>query len=664
MNNYISRGVYVVITTLCVTMSALPSQGAERTGVQAAQHASDTTPKTTREIDQDWPAYGAAPGGGRYASSSQITASNVDRLAVAWAHRSGDFRSGAAGGGLTDVENPPTTFMVTPIMVNDTLYYCTPYNRVFALDPQTGAEKWVFDPGVDMAEEALTNCRGVSSWQSAGSVTGACSHRIVMGTLDGRIVVLDGATGQRCADFARGGDIDLTDGLSEHQAGEYSVTSPPAIIGDTLITGAMVADSRRHDVPAGVVRAYDVRSGALRWAWNPVPPGTSAAAADGTFVSGTTNVWSIIAVDPELNLVYVPTGNSSPDYYGGDRNGDLDHYSSSVVALDADTGRIVWHYQMVHHDIWDYDIPAQPTLVDLTIDGTLRKALVQVTKMGLTFVLDRETGKPIHPVEERPVPQTGAVPGEYLSPTQPFPVKPDPLHALHLSPDDAWGFTFWDEGACRDKFAALNTGPIYTPPSLAGTVFYPSALGGNNWGAPAVDPQRQIMVANTKHLPLAVTLVPRDDCVDAAWQQAGSPYCVVLEMVTSPLGAPCSKPPWSTLAAIDLGSGDLLWQVPFGTLEELAPWPLSRMAGGIEMGGPMIIGSGLIFIGAASDRYFRAFDIETGEELWRDKLPTTANGVPMSYTSGGRQFILVAAGGHWVSDSPAADHLIAYALED
>ncbi|MCZ6459285.1 MAG: pyrroloquinoline quinone-dependent dehydrogenase, partial [Gammaproteobacteria bacterium] len=348
----------------------------------------------------------------------------------------------------------------------------------------------------------------------------------------------------------------------------------------------------------------------------------------------------------------------------GDRNGDLDHYSSSIVALNADTGEVVWHFQTVHHDIWDYDVPAQPVLVDLTINGVEERALVQVTKMGMTFVLDRVTGKPLHPVEERPVPQEGAVPGEYLSPTQPFPLKPDPLHKLGMTPEDAWGLTFWDEGRCEDLLEELNTGPIYTPPSLAGTVYFPSALGGNNWDTPAVDPDRQIMVASTKHIPISVKLIPRDECPENAWQQVGSPYCVLIEAVVSPLGAPCSAPPYSTLAGIDLKSGDILWQIPLGTLEELAPWPFSLMKGAVSMGGAMVTRSGLTFIGGTSDRYFRAFNTETGEELWLDKLPTTANSVPMSYTSGGRQFIVIAAGGHWISDAPTADYLIAYTLED
>ena len=627
---------------------------------QALAHAADSI---------DWPTYGGAPGGGHYTAATQIDAGNVGDLAVAWTHRSGDFRLGLIRGvkGFGGEEMPASVFMATPILVHDTLYYCTPFNRLFALDPRTGAERWVFDPGVDMSREFVTNCRGVSSWTDplAGDPSAPCAHRILMGTLDSRIVAVDGRTGARCKGFGVDGEVDLSSGLSEHDAKEYSVTSPPAVIGDLLVTGAYVQDSVRKGVPSGVVRAYSARTGEFRWGWNPVPPGMPARDETGAYTAGTTNVWSIISVDAERNLVIVPTGNSSPDYYGGDRGGDLDYYSSSVVALDAATGEVVWHYQTVHHDIWDMDVPAQPTLVELDIGGKRRPAVVQVTKMGMTFVLDRETGEPLHPVEERPVPQEGAVPGEYLSPTQPFPVKPEPLHQLSVSPDDAWGLVYFDERWCRKELERLVTGPIYTPVSREGTVLYPSNLGGQNWGAPAVDPNRQVMVANTKHVALIARLVPREECdPNTFFPQRDSPYCTVFKPFLSPLGAPCTKPPWATLAAVDLAGGDILWQVPLGTLEHQAPWPLSYLRGGLEMGGPIVTATGLVFIAASADRHIRAFDIDSGEELWADEMPTTGNAVPMSYVSGGRQFVVIAAGGHFTSPSPPGDYLIAYALPE
>lgn len=618
--------------------------------------------------NHEWPAYGGAPGGGHYTAATQINPNNIAELALAWSHRSGDFVAGSQGfdEDMTSesILNRPTNFIVTPIMVNDTVYYCTPFNRVFALDPATGEQRWVFDPQVNMAAEGLTNCRAVSAWQDPEQSSGVCSHRIILGTLDARLIALDADTGQRCADFGSNGEVSLSAGQGDHDAEEYSITSAPAVIGDLVITGAFVIDSRRSDVPSGVVRAYDIRSGEFQWGWNPVHPQHSQTDEAGNYTPGTSNVWSTISVDEELGLVIVPTGNSSPDYYGGDRDGHKDYYSSSVVALNAADGSVAWHYQTVHHDIWDFDIPAQPTLVDLTIDGTTRPAVVQVTKMGMTFVLDRATGQPLHPVEERPVPQAGAVPGEYLSPTQPFPLKPEPLHQLGLSPDDAWGLTFWDEGACRDKLKNLRTGPIYTPPSLQGTAYFPSPLGGNNWGAPAVDMARKIMIANTKHMAFSVRLVPQQDCPDdGAFPQYGSPYCVLMEPITSPLGVPCTAPPWSTLAAVDLEAGNILWQIPLGNLEGLAPWPVYHFFGSaIEMGGPMVTASGLTFIAATSDEYFRAYNTLTGDELWRTKLPTTGNSVPMSYTYNNEQYVVIAAGGHFTSPSPAADYILAYKL--
>jgi quinoprotein glucose dehydrogenase len=613
-----------------------------------------------------WPAYGGADGGGHFSPATEITPANVAQLEVAWTHRSGDYRQGVIRGveGFDGDAPSATAFMATPILAHDTLYYCTPYNRVFALDPETGAERWVFDPGIDMSKQSLTNCRAVSSWTDPELPPDApCAHRIVLGTLDARLIALDGRTGARCADFGTHGEIDISAGMAAHAPGDYNLTSPAAVLDDTLIIGSRVIDSLRKDVPAGVVRAYDVRSGALRWAWNPVPPGMTETDAAGRWISGTTNAWSIISVDPERQLVFVPTGNTSPDYYGGDRAGHLDHYSSSVVALDGRTGKVVWHYQTVHHDIWDFDVPAQPTLTDVTIEGRTRPAVVQVTKMGLTFVLDRETGVPLFPVEERPVPQTGAVPGEYLSPTQPFPVLPEPLHQLGISPDDAWGFTFWDKGQCRDQLEAMTTGPIYTPISTKGLVMYPSNIGGQNWGAPAVDPGRRLMIANTKHVGMVVQLVPRAECgPDSAFPQEDSPYCVNMRPFLSPWGAPCTKPPWSTLSAIDLDTGKIRWRVPLGTLKHQAPWPLSNMRGGIEMGGPMVTATGLVFIAASADRHIRAFDSETGEELWADEMPSSGNAVPMSYAVKGRQYVVIAAGGHFTSPAPASDHLIAYRL--
>lgn len=625
-----------------------------------------TTPLAASEDNIGWPAYGGGPGGGHYSEAKQITPENVADLKVAWQHRSGDYRTGSTAGaeGSSDSTLAPSGFIATPIVANDTLYYCTPYNRVFALDPKTGEERWVFDPGVAHELEHLTNCRAVSSWTDPETNADAlCAHRIIAPTLDGRIFALDGKTGKRCPDFGKNGEIDLTTGLSEHTAQEYGITSAPAILGDILITGAYVQDSIRIDIPSGVVRAYDLRTGKFRWGWNPVPPGMDPIDKNGNYRAGTTNVWSTISVDEQRNLVIVPTGNTSPDYFGGQRDANQDYYSSSVVALNGDTGEVVWHFQTVHHDIWDFDVPSQPTLLDITIDGETHAAVVQTTKMGLTFVLDRDTGEPLFPVAERPVPQTGAVEGEYLASTQPFPVKPEPLHPLGITADDAWGFTFLDKASCRDQLEKLTTGPIYTPVSEKGTVMYPSVLGGNNWGSPAADPERQILLATTNRVPMVVRLLPQEACSDSVnFPQKGSPYCGTLRPLLSRFGAPCTKPPWGTLDAINLTTGEIEWQVPLGTLKHQAFWPLSRVKGGIQMGGPIVTQSGLVFVAASADRHIRAFDINNGKELWADEMPTTGNAVPMTYVSASQQFVVIAAGGHFTSTSPSGDYLIAYAL--
>jgi len=611
-------------------------------------------------VAADWPAYGASAGGSHFSRANQITPDNVAALQVAWTHRSGDYREAQRDGPPPGLSQ--SSMQVTPIVVQDRLYYCTPFNRVFALDAQSGAELWSYDPGVNMDEvPVLPNCRGVSSWRSGAE--GFCEHRIVFGTFDARLIALDAASGRPCPDFGDGGQVDTSDGLSAHHPGEYGITSPPAIIGDRLVTGSMVLDNQRTDSPGGVVRAYNIRSGALEWAFSAVPPGTPARNADGTWRAGTTNVWSIIAADEELGLVYLPTGNTTPDYYGGHRQG-LDHYSSSVVALHADSGEVAWHYQFVHHDLWDYDTPAQPTLVTLTVDGEAVPALVQVTKMGMTFVLNRQTGEPLWPVQERPVPQRGLVPGEYLSPTQPFPSHVPYTVEGPLTPEMAWGLTFWDRGHCADKLRDMHNDGIYTPPSLQGSINYPSNAGGNNWGSPAIDPDSGVMVVHTNRVPGFTRLIPREQCAGSMQLQEGTPYCVDAGWLMSPLGLPCTAPPWGTLDAIDLVAGRTLWSVPMGTTRDLAPFPFWWIEGLPGMAGPMLTATGLVFAGVSNEHVLRAFDVRTGQELWRGDLPTAGNALPMTYQvrPGGRQFVVIAAGGHWAGGSPPGDHLVAFAL--
>ena len=624
-----------------------------------------------------WPTYGNSPGGGHYTAANQITAENVHLLEQAWVYRSGDSRS-ASKSKVSDSpkdagELPllPSGFQATAIIENETLYFCTPFNRVIALDPETGKERWTYDPKVNTDKETHTTCRGVSSWRDKRS-TSFCAHRIITGTIDGRLIALDGKTGQPCKDFGVEGTVNLKTDLKSHTEAEHSINSPPAIIGDLVVTGATVIDSYNTDVPSGVVRAYDIRTGKLVWDWDPVPPGKASetktsgqATTQRDYRNGTANVWSIMSVDQERELIFVPTGNASPDYFGGHR-GDLDYYSSAVVALKAKTGEVAWHFQTVHHDIWDYDTPSQPTLYDIVIDGKPIPALAQPTKMGHLFLLNRETGEPLYPVEERPVPQN-PVAGEFLSPTQPFPTKPAPLYKTTLTVEDAWGLTPWDKGKCRDIIQSLRHEGLFTPPSLEGTINYPGPSGTNNWGAPAIDPERKIAVLNANHLPWKAQLIPRDQCkASSITPQQGTPYCVEVSLVASPLGVPCSAPPWGTLTGVDLKTGEKIWDVPLGSIRDLNPLPLDLIEGSPTVGGPLVTGSGLTFIGASSDYFLRAFKTETGEEIWRTRLPTTANSTPMSYRlkKNSRQYIVIAVGGHWGFLSPVADYLMAFALPE
>jgi quinoprotein glucose dehydrogenase len=612
-----------------------------------------------------WPAYGGDPGGMRYSPVTQIGPENVQRLQVAWTYHTGDYADGS-----TSIA--PSSFQNTPILHGDALYLCTPFNKVIAIDAETGEERWRFDPGVDTSEIYVQACRGVSFWEDPEAEAGAlCRQRIITGTLDAQLIALDAESGTPCPGFGHGGEVDLAEGIGDRQPGEYGVTSPPAIVNGVVVTGAMVLDNRRVDAPGGVVRGYDARTGKLRWAWDPIPPDRRPDLSGGVrYQRGTTNSWSIPAADPDLGLVYVPTGNTSADYFGGHRQG-LDHYSSSVVALDASSGELRWHFQAVHHDIWDYDVPAQPVLFDFPAPSGPVPALVQATKMGHLFVLDRRTGKPIFPVEERAVPG-GAAAGDFLSRTQPFPTRPAPVHPGEpLRPEDAFGFTFWDRGRCRERIEASRSEGIFTPPSTQGSIQYPGMMGGVNWGSVAVDPERGVMVVNTSRVATYVRLIPRAEFTPAMQAAkygfepaAGTPYGLERMPLLSPLGAPCNPPPWGTILGIDLASGERLWESTLGTTRDIAPWPFWFSTGAPNQGGPVLTGSGLAFIAATSDNYLRAFDTETGEELWKGRLPAGGQATPMTYRlrPDGRQYVVIAAGGHGIMQTKVGDAVVAFAL--
>jgi quinoprotein glucose dehydrogenase len=482
-----------------------------------------------------WPEYAGTKGGQHYSPLTQVTRDNVGRLELAWSHYSGDFFPGSA-------DRAPTALQVTPIVVRDTLYYCTPYMRVFALDPETGAERWRFDPelrGRGVGGPYPLTCRGVSYWEEGPDVDGVCARRILYGTRDSELIALDADTGKPCEGFGENGRVALREGVGDAPDvpdWEYYPTSPPLVIGDTAVLGALVADQLRTDAPSGVVRAFDVRTGDLVWAWDPIPPGWKPDPPDGElYQRGTPNVWSLLSGDPERGLVFVPTGSAAPDSYGALRRG-VDFYGSSTVALHADTGKIAWHFQTVHHDVWDYDVPAQPQLFQHPDVGGGRPAVVQPTKMGHIFLLDRETGEPLYPVEERPVPQDG-VPGETLSPTQPFPTHPPPLHPSELTAENVFGFTAFDRASCRDQIEQYRWDGPFTPPTVEDSIQFPHTAGGMNWGGVALDPERATLITNQTHIALVTKLVPRNvfDAMPAgsvtypmeAYPMRGTPYGVV-----------------------------------------------------------------------------------------------------------------------------------------
>ena len=630
----------------------------------------ESTPVDLSGPVADWPEYGGDKGGERWSELDQITPENVGRLEIAWTHHSGDFSDGSDG-------TTRTSFSVSPIVVDDSLYFCTGFNRVFALDPESGAERWVFDPELklDKLEGPYTRvCRGVAYWEDTAAAGGrACSKRIFTGTLDSQLIALDAETGRPCAGFGQRGRVALREDIGDAAPWEYYPTSPPLVIGDLVVVGALVSDNLRADAPAGVVRAFDTRSGALRWAWDPVPPGwkpPDPGAGGPKYTRGTPNVWSILSGDAERGLVFVPTGNASPDYFSGMRR-DLDYYSSSVIALDAATGEVRWNFQTVHHDVWDYDVPAQPTLSEIDLGDGPIPVVIQATKMGFVFVLHRETGEPVFAVEERPVPARD-VPGETVTPTQPFPTHLPLLHPIGFGPEDAWGFTRWDRDACRRQIERYRSKGPFTPPSFEGSIHYPFSAGGANWGGVSIDPHKQVMIVNTMRVPSVVTLLPRAEyeALDPSefgypneiYPMEGTPYAVKRSPLFSPLGAPCNAPPWGVLTAVDLVAGKVLWESPLGSTRDQAPFPLWIEFGVPNIGGPLTTAGGVTFIGATTDKSFRAFDATTGEMLWKERLPYTANATPITYRlrRDGRQYVVIAAGGHgW---STPGDALIAYAL--
>jgi len=598
-----------------------------------------------------WPNYGNDPGGARYSTAAQINRDNVAQLKVAWTYRTGALDV------QTDL-NHKAAFENTPILVDGKLFVSTPYDHVVALDPASGRKIWEFDPKLDLTHGySEVTSRGVSAWRDTAAKPGAaCPLRIFIGTLDARLIALDGRNGAMCVDFGAQGQIDLTRDVKLRDVGDYQVTSATSIAGDLVVVGSSIGDNRAVDIERGIVRAFDVRTGKMRWSWDPIP-----WAKDTKPRTGAGNAWSTISVDAERNLVFVPTGSASPDYFGGIRKGE-NKWANSVVALKASTGEFVWGFQVVHHDLWDYDVASQPTLF-LWKDKT--PAIAITTKMGRVFVLNRLNGIPLIPVEERPVPKSD-IPGDEAWPTQPSGISTIPEG---LKPRDAFGTNEEDLKWCEDRIKASRSEGIFTPPSLQGTIVYPGNAGGVNWSSSAFDPQRHLLIMNTNHLAMWVKLIEREKLAKAYDErkenrmegefarQTGAPYGMYREPFLSPSAQlPCTPPPWGTVEAVDLFSGKKMWDVPLGSYSK------DQQSGTINFGGPIVTAGGVVFAAAAMDNFIRAFDSETGREIWKFELPASAQATPMTHSTGGKQYLVVAAGGHGKLGTKQGDYVVAFAL--
>jgi len=608
----------------------------------------------------EWPNYGNDPGGMRFSRLTQINRDNVADLKLVWVYHTEDISYGSGGRKRSGLET-------TPILVDGTLYITTAFNRIIALDPMEGVERWAYNPEIDTTLEygdGLVN-RGVATWlDPTRSNAQPCRRRIFESTLDARLIAVDAATGKPCADFGENGQVTLRN-VSGYIPGRYHMTSPPAVIDDLVVVGSAIDDNQRVDMPAGVVRAFDARSGAPRWSWDPIPP--NVPVMSNTRRTGAANAWSIMTTDPQRDLIFIPTGSASPDHYGGLRPGD-NKWANSVVALHAKTGQLAWGFQLVHHDLWDYDTASPPLLTTLNHGGKPTPVVIQGNKTGLLYVLNRATGKPVFPVEERPVPVSD-VPGEVSSPTQPFPVAPPPLVPQQLLHDSIWGPTAADREWCRVQIGRLRNQGIFTPPSLQGTLEVPGNLGGMTWSGYAFDPQQGLLIVNTNNLPSRVKLIPRakvkfnNDDGDYG-PQTGSPYGMIRRFLQSPSDLPCIAPPWGTLAAVDMTEGKIRWQVPLGSMQNFGGPHDPIPPGSINLGGPIVTAGGLVFIAGTTDPYIRAFDIETGKELWKARLPASGNATPITYVSStGKQYLVIAAGGHpKIPEEPLSDAVVAFTL--
>lgn len=670
MPTVLRRAVSVCMASLLVAAS---SAGAQHTPPPR------TTSTPAAAPAGDWTAYGRTALGDRHSPLTEITRDNVSRLELAWTFRTHEADSAHA-------TSRHTSFEATPLVVDGTMYVSTPTGRVFALDPVTGLPKWEFDPQVDrtLGFGDFTN-RGVSTWVDPRATARApCKRRIYIAVVDARLLALDSRTGNLCPDFGNHGTVDLRRGLrnAPFETEEYAVTSPPAVVNGVLVVGSAIADNNRTHAASGEIRGYDAKTGTLKWTFDPVPqsaadPQYGTWQGDSAHRTGAANAWSVIAADPARDLVIVPTTSPSPDYFGGERIG-ANRYANSVVALRASTGRVVWHFQTVHHDLWDYDNASPPALVTVMHNGKRLPAVLQATKSGMLYILNRDTGEPIFPVEERAVPAS-TIAGERASPTQPFSTLP-PLSSHRLHPDSVFGLDDAGRAACRAELARMRNEGIFTPPSREGTVAYPSNIGGAHWGGLTYDPARELVIVPVNRVAVAIELIPADS-FDVRRARAdtrlgaeytrmrGTPWVMHRHLMTSPSGIPCTPPPFGALVAISLRTGTKAWEVPLGAFaipgmpQAIADQMIAMASGSVNLGGPVSTAGGVVFIAATLDRRFRAFDTETGKELWSAPLPAGGKATPMTYRGAdGRQYVAIAAGGDGGSFGKA-DAVMAFALK-
>ncbi|MCG3859595.1 membrane-bound PQQ-dependent dehydrogenase, glucose/quinate/shikimate family [Psychrobacter sp. Ps2] len=633
--------------------------------------------------DGEWSAYGRTDYGQRYSPLDKINTDNVKDLELAWQIQTGDVK------GPNDVGE--TTYQATPLKIGNGLYLCTPHNWVLALDADSGETLWKFDPQVEEnLQRQHQTCRGVSYY--AGQATSPvqvqkiagntfenaskqCDAKIFIPTSDAKLYALDPNTGQRCQDFGDDGALDLMHNMPFNQAGYYYSTSPPVIAGDTIIVAGAVNDNYDVNSPSGVIRAYDVNTGELLWNWDSGDPDNTAPFdvndPTQTYKTSSPNSWSVATADEELGLAYFPMGNRTPDQLGNYRNAAEEKYATSVVALDIETGEARWVQQFVHHDLWDMDTPAQPTLLDLDTADGVQPALVVPTKQGDVYVLNRATGEPIVPIKERPAPQGYLIAGEHAAPTQPYSglsFEPEPL-----TEKDMWGASLVDQMMCRIEFNQLNYDGRYTPPSTNGSLVYPGNFGTFNWGGIAVDPENGVMFGMPTYLAFTSKLIPRDTLGDAETNKGeqgvnaneGADYAVELGPFLSPLGVPCQQPPWGTIAGADLATGDIAYQRKNGTVQDLSPIPIKLELGVPGIGGPIITKGGVAFLSAATENNFRAYDLKNGDVLWNVRIPAGGQATPMTYlNSKGEQMVVLVAGGHGSVGTTIGDYVLAYKLGD